>query len=331
MRAVVLEEYGGPEVLQIKEIPTPEPGVGEVRVRVMATALNRADLLQRLGRYSQPGPEPEYEIPGLEFAGVIDALGPGTWGWKVGDRVCGLLSGGGYAEYVVTHQRMLIPIPDGMSMEDAAAIPEVFMTAYDALVHQVHMKYGDIVLIHAGGSGVGTAAIQLAKTMGAGQVFVTVGSREKAEGCLKLGADRAILYREEDFAQVIQEETNGQGADVIIDFVGGPYIEGNLKAAARGGRIVVLGTLGGPRGEINLGQVLFKRLTVSGVTLRSRPIEQKIQLTQEIAKHVMPGFSRGILRPVVDRVMPFEEIADAHRYMEDNRNFGKIILRVGTE
>lgn len=330
MRAVVLEQYGGPEVLQIKEIPDPEPGAGEVRVRVVATALNRADILQRLGRYEQPGPKPEYEIPGLEFAGVVDALGRGVSQWKVGDRVCGLLSGGGYAEYVVTHERMLIPVPEQMSLEEAAAIPEVFMTAYDALVYKVQLRYGDIALIHAGGSGVGTAATQLAKTMGA-QVFVTVGNQAKAEGARKLGADRAIIYRQEDFVEVVRQETGGHGADVIIDFVGGPYMDANLRAAALGGRIVVLGTLGGGRGEINLGLLLFKRLQVSGATLRARPLEQKMQLTQEIIKQVMPGFSRGLLRPVIDRIMDFDEIADAHRYMEENRNFGKIIVRVGSE
>lgn len=330
MRAVVLEQYGGPEVLQIKEIPDPQPGVNEVRVRVTATALNRADVLQRMGRYAQPGAKPEHEIPGLEFSGVVDALGPGVTQWKIGDRVCGLLGGGGYAEYVVTHERMLMAVPDNLSLEEAAAIPEVFMTAYDALVDKVRLKYGDVALIHAGGSGVGTAATQLAKTMGA-RVLVTVGSKEKAERSLQLGADRAIIYKEEDFAEVVLEETNGRGADVIIDFIGGPYLERNLKAAALDSRIVVLGTMGGSKGEINLRDILFRRISICGATLRARPLEQKMILTQQVAKQVMPGFAEGRLRTVIDTVFPFEKVADAHRYMEENRNFGKILLRVRSE
>lgn len=330
MRAVVLDQYGGPDVLRVREIPDLVPGTGEVRVRVAATALNRADLLQRRGLYPPPGPRPEYEIPGLEFAGTVDALGPGVTGWKEGDRVFGLLPGGGYAEQVVTHERMLMPVPRDMSFEEAAAIPEVFFTAYDALVDRAGMHVGDVVLVHAGGSGVGTAAIQLAVAMG-GTVLVTVGSEEKARRAVALGAARAILYPSESFDTAVLEATGGRGADVILDFVGGPYLERNVRAAASEGRIVFIGTMGGTRAEIDIGAVMRKRLRLIGTTLRARPPEQKMRLTQRFARQVLPLFEAGRLRPVVDRVFPLEAVAEAHAYMEANRNFGKIVLRVGSQ
>lgn len=325
MRAVVLEQYGGPEVLQVREIPDLEPGVGEVRVKVAASALNRADTMQRRGVYPQPGPRPAYEIPGLEFAGTIDKIGPGVAGWQEGDRVCGLLGGGGYAEQVVIHERLLIRIPQALSFAEGAAIPEVFLTAYDALVEKAALRMGDVALIHAGGSGVGTAATQLAKAMGA-RTFVTVGSEEKARKSRELGAGRAILYKSEAFDEVVRAETDGRGADVIIDFIGAPYLERNLNAAAVEGRIVFVATMGGDRPEVPLGILMGKRLRLIGTVLRARPLEQKMLLTQRLNQQVMPLFAAGALRPVVDRVFALDQVADAHRYMEENRNFGKIVL-----
>ncbi len=328
MRAVVLAGYGGPEVLQFQEVPDPVPGPSEVRVRVAATALNRADLLQRAGRYPPPEPRPAHEIPGLEFAGTIEAVGPGVTAWQPGQRVCGLLPGGGYAELVVTHERLLIPVPSSLSLEEAAAVPEVFLTAFDALAERAGLRLGEVALIHAGGSGVGTAALQLAKAMGA-SVLVTVGSREKAQKALALGADQAIVYREASFPDVVLTYTNGRGADVIIDFVGGPYLEGNLRAAALEGRIVCLGTLGGAQGELPLGTLMAKRLRLMGATLRARPVEEKMRLTQLFIRHVWPWLASGRVRPVIDRVFPWAEVAAAHQYMAENRNFGKIVLRLG--
>ncbi|MBX6377832.1 MAG: NAD(P)H-quinone oxidoreductase [Clostridia bacterium] len=328
MRAVVLESYGGPEVLRVREIPDPAPSRGEVLVRVSATALNRADVLQRQGHYPPPGPRSEHEVPGLEFAGIVEAVGESVTAWRPGDRVFGLLTGGGYAERVVTHERMLLPVPQRLSLEEAAAVPEVFFTAYDALAERASLRVGDVVLVHSGGSGVGTAAIQLARAMGAGRILTTVGSEEKARRAEELGADRAILYRREAFEQVVLEETAGRGADVILDTVGLPYLEGNLLCAALEGRLVLIATMGGARGQVDLRPVLGKRLRLVGTTLRARPLEQKMALTQRFAREVLPLLADGRLRPVIDRVFPLEEVAEAHRHMEANRNFGKIVLRV---
>jgi len=326
MRVVVLERFGGPEVLRSSDRPDPVPGVGQVRVRVAATALNRADVLQREGQYPQPAPRPG-DILGLEIAGIVDAIGPGSTAWRAGDAVFGLVAAGGYGELVVTHERMLMPVPAGMPLEHAAAIPEVYFTAYDALVERAHVRLGDVVLVHAGGSGVGTAATQLAKAMGA-RVFVTVGSEAKATRARALGADRAIEYRREAFDDVVLAETDGRGADVILDSVGGPYLARNVRAVSMMGRIVLVGALGGARAELDLTPLFAKRLTVVGTTLRARPLEQKIALTQEFHSQVLPLFSAGRLHSVVDQVFTLDRIADAHRSMEANTNFGKIVVRV---
>jgi NADPH:quinone reductase len=327
MRAIVLTEYGGPEVLRIREIPAPAPGAEELLVRVRATALNRADLLQRTGRYPQPGPKPEHEIPGLEFAGTVEAAGERVRELRSGDRVMGLLAGGGYADMVVTHERMALAIPEGMTFEEAAAIPEVYLTAFDALVLQSNLEMGDTVLVHSGGSGVGTAAIQLARAAG-GRVLTTTGSDEKCERARALGADVAINYKTEDFREAVLAATAGRGADIILDFVGAPYLERNLACAAPLGRIVEIGTMGGATGEINLGMLMQKRLRLSGTVLRARPLEEKIALTQAFRRHAMPLFASGALTPIVDRVFPLEEADAAHDYMAGNANFGKIVLRV---
>jgi putative PIG3 family NAD(P)H quinone oxidoreductase len=325
MRAVVLESYGGPEALVLRDVPDLQPGRDEVRVAVSATSLNRADLLQRRGKYPPPGPAPEFEIPGLEFAGTVDAAGPGVSGWKAGDRVFGLLPGGGYAEQVVTHERLLMAVPPGLTLEEAAAIPEAYFTAFDALTDKGALRPGDAVLVHAGGSGVGTAALQLARRLGAGRVLATTRTPEKAPRLLSIGADRAVVG---DFSRAVAEETGGRGADVILDFVGAPTWEANLAAAALEGRIVVVSFLGGAHATLALSTVLQKRLRIVGTTLRSRPVEQKMALTQRFAREVLPWVAAGGLRPVIDRTFRLEDVAEAHRYMEDNRNLGKVVLAV---
>ncbi len=328
MRAIVLEEHGGPEVLRLRDVPDPAPGPEELLVRTGATALNRADVMQREGRYPQPGGRaPAFEIPGLEFAGIVEAVGERVTAFRSGDRVCGLLAGGGYAEKVVIHERQAIPLPDDLSIEEGAAIPEVFLTAYDALFPQAGMALGDTVLVHAGGSGVGTAAIQLARISGA-RVLCTLGSDDKGARARELGAEVAINYKTSDWAAAVKEATGGRGADVILDFVGAPYLEQNLQAATPRGRIVFIGTMGGPSGQINLGVLMSKRLQLFGTVLRARPLEEKATLAQAFIRHAMPLFRSGALRPVVDRVFDISEAPDAHRYMEANRNFGKIVLRI---
>lgn len=327
MRAVVIEEYGNPEVLQLKEIPNLEPDRGEVRVKIHATALNRADIEQRQGNYPPPIPS-QYEIPGLEFAGVVDKLGAEVSNWCLGDRVFGLLSAGGYAEQVLVHERMLMPIPANLSFEQAAAIPEVFFTAYDALIDKADFSAGDTVLIHAGASGVGTAAIQLARVMGASSILTTSRSAWKLEKCLQLGATSAINTDEAQFDQVVLEATASKGVDIILDFVGANYLEKNLNAAALEGRIVQIATLSGANAQINLQKVMSKRLRLQGTTLRSRPIEQKMILTQKFAGQILPHFADGRLKPLIDRSFGLHEIVEAHRYMENNSNFGKIVLTI---
>lgn len=323
MRAVVLEKYGGPEVLTIRDLPDLDPGPGEVRVAVAATALNRADVLERLGKYPPPGPQPEREIPGLEFAGTVDRVGRGVTAWSAGARVCGLLALGGYAEQVVTHERMLLGLPGGMTFFEAAAIPEVFFTAWDALEDKAGFRTGEALLVHAAASGVGTAAVQLGRLLGARRVWGTTRTASKAPRVEALGADRVFVGA--DFEEAVLAEG---GADVILDFVGGAVVEKNLKAAATGGRIVQISYLAGSDAQVSLGTLLFKRLRLVGTTLRGRPVEEKMVLTQRFAREVWPHFATGRLKPVIDSVLPFDRVAEAHRMMEEDRNFGKIVLQV---
>ncbi len=330
MRAVVIEEYGSPEVLQLQELPNLEPSRQEVRVKVRASALNRADIEQRKGNYPPPIPS-KYEIPGLEFAGVVDKLGEGVSNWREGDRVFGLLVAGGYAEQVLVNDRMLMPIPANLSFEQAAAIPEVFFTAYDALIDKANFQAGDSVLIHAGASGVGTAAIQLARVMGASTIFTTSRTPGKLEKCLALGANRAINTDHEEFDRVVLDATASRGVDIILDFIGADYLEKNLNAAAMSGCIVQIATLSGASCEINLQLVMSKRLRLQGTTLRSRAIEQKMTLTQKFAKAILPLFADGRLKPLIDRSFQLQEIVEAHRYMENNSNFGKIVLTIASK
>lgn len=327
MKAIVIDEPGGPEKLSIGTVEKPVPQDDELLVRVHATALNRADLMQREGRY--PPPEGASPILGLEMAGTVEAVGSACPTWNVGDRVCGLLPGGGYAEYAVIHRDLAIPLLPSLSFVEAAAIPEVFLTAFQALHWYGEIEAGKRVLIHAGASGVGTAGIQLARASGA-TVYVTA-SAGKHETCLALGAESAIDYKKEDFAERIDELTGGMGVDVIVDFIGAAYFKQNAYALAVDGRWILLATLGGSCvQEFDLRDLFRKRASFFASTLRSRDLEYKIRLTQDFTGLAMPLFEDGTLKPVVDRVFDWGDVADGHRYMGNNRNEGKIVLRVGS-
>lgn len=299
MRAAVVTEPGGPGVFRVQEVEDPVPGSEDVLVEVKASALNRADLMQRQGGYPAP-PGIRADVPGLEFSGVVIGAGDRVIGVSQGDKVFGLLGGGGYAERVATHHLMAIPMPDSLDFVQAAAIPEVFFTAYDALFNHCDLKMGESVLIHAVGSGVGTAALQLAHHAGA-YVFGTAGSAEKLAKASDLGLDVGVNYNEQDFAQVIRERTNGEGVNVVLDMIGEPYWERNLASLSLKGRLVLVGLMGGAKVSTNLGLLMPKRLRVHGTTLRARPLEEKIAVTQQFNKHVLPLIETGRIRAIVDR------------------------------
>lgn len=324
MRAVVLTSYGDPDVLSIQDVPEPHPGPEEILVDVVATALNRADLLQRRGMY--PGPAMAHEIPGMEFSGRVAALGERVAGWSEGDLVMGIVGGGAYAERLVIHERQALPVPASIPVADAAAVPEVFLTAYDALVVQGGLTSGRWALVHAGASGVGTAAIQIAKAIGA-RIAVTA-SAGKHPRCLELGADLAIDYRSESFAEVIAEATAGRGVDVVLDVIGGEYTIDNIKSLRVGGRLIQVGVMGRQTVELPLGMLLPKRASIIGTVLRARPVEEKIALTQRARAELLPLFDSGAMAPVIDSRYALDDIADAHRYMESNANVGKILIDV---
>ena len=325
MRAVLVPEPGAPDQMTLGEVPTPSPDPHTVRVRVHATALNRADTFQRRGHY--PPPEGASEILGLEMAGVVDAVGEGVVDWTPGDRVFSLLPGGGYAEQVIVHTDMLMAVPPGLSMEEAAAIPEVFLTAYQALHWLGGLQADHRVLIHAGASGVGTAAIQLVRHVGA-TPYVTA-SAPKHDRCLALGAAAAIDYKTEDFAARIEALTDGAGVDVILDFIGAPYVDPNIESLAMDGRIVQLATLGGSTAEaVSLRALMAKRVQWLATTLRSRSLDYKVALTQEFAADRLPAFIDGDLRPVIDSTYDWTDVVAAHERMEANENAGKVVLRV---
>lgn len=325
MRAVVVARPGGPEVLQLAERPLPEPGPGEIRVRVHASAVNRADLLQRRGLYPAPPGAPQ-DVPGLEYAGEVDAVGEGAGLWAVGNRVMGIVGGGGYAEHVVVHEREAMRIPQGLSYEEGAAIPEAFLTAYDALFTRLELLMGERVLIHAVGSGVGTAALQLARAAGA-LVIGTSRSADKLRRAAELGLDVAIDTSREELPAALENATYGSGVHAVVDLVGGKLLEESLRGMAQGGRVVVVGTVAGSKVELDLGLLLRRRIRIVGTVLRTRPLEEKIALAREFSSTVLPLLSSGKIRPVIDRVYPFADIADAHRQMEQNDTFGKIVLK----
>jgi tumor protein p53-inducible protein 3 len=322
VKAILFDTPGAPDVLYYGDAPDPHPAEGELLVRVHATALNRADLLQRQGQY--PPPPGASPILGLELAGEV-VQGAGEW--QRGDRIMAVVTGGAYAELAAVPAGMAIRIPDNLSYEQAAAIPEAFLTAYLNLFTLGRLQTGETVLIHAGASGVGTAAIQLARAAGA-RVFVTTGTPEKLDFCQELGAALAINYKTESFKEAALKETDERGVDVILDFVGAPYWNDNLSALAIGGRLMLIGSMGGMKGDLSLGAIMPKSLTISGTTLRRTPLDKKIALTQAFAEFALPRFASGELRPIIDTVYPLQEAATAHQRMHDNVNIGKIVLRV---
>jgi putative PIG3 family NAD(P)H quinone oxidoreductase len=326
MRAIVIREPGGPEVLEMREVPKPEPSRGEVRVRVRATAVNRADLLQRMGAYPAPPGSPA-DIPGLEIAGEVDAIGADVTELAHGDRVMGIVGGGGYAEYVVAHARTLARIPEGMAFADAAAIPEAFLTAWDAMVAQGRLSSGEIVLVHAAGSGVGTAGVQIARAIGARPIG-TMRTPQKLGRARELGLQEGIVVEGAKFADEVLARTGGRGVDVVLELVGGAYVAQDLLCLAQRGRIVVVGTMGGGKVDVDLQLLMRKRAEMRGTMLRSRPLEEKILAGQALQRHLVPLFESQALRPVVDRVLPLARAADAHRLMQNNDAFGKLVLDV---
>jgi NADPH2:quinone reductase len=327
MKAVIIARPGGPEVLQIGERSTPEPGLGQIRVRIRASALNRADILQRRGNYPAPAGSPE-DIAGIEYAGEVDSLGEGATTWTIGDRVMGIVGGGGHAEYVCVHEREAMRVPRSMSAEDAAAIPEAFLTAYDALFNRLDVRVGETVLIHAVAGGVGTAALQIALVAGARTVG-TSRSAEKLDRAKQLGLEIAIDASLGDWAAGVEAAIGPEQVQAVIDLVGGGYLEGNLRVAASRARIVVVGLTAGAIAPFNMGVLLRKRLTIVGTTLRARPLEEKIAVAREFDQFAVPLFEAGRLKPVVDRVFPFDQISAAHELMESNQTFGKVVLRWG--
>jgi putative PIG3 family NAD(P)H quinone oxidoreductase len=324
MRAVVIESFGEPDVLTVREVPDPEPGPDEVLVEVVSSALNRADLLQRRGLY--PGPPAEFDIPGMEFAGRVVATGSRVTGRSVGDPIMGIVAGSAHAELLVVHERQTVPVPPAVPLDAAGAVPEVFITAFDALVVQGGLTSGRVALVHAGASGVGTAAIQIARSVGA-EVIVTT-SAGKVEACRELGATVVVDYGAADFVEACLAHTGGRGVDVVLDVVGGAYLDRNVRSLRVGGCVVQVGVMGGGQTSFNLGMLLPKRATVVGTVLRGRPLEEKIAITQRFGAEVVPLFADGRLHPVVDSRFPLDAVADAHRRMETNANVGKIVLDV---
>ncbi|WP_399927379.1 NAD(P)H-quinone oxidoreductase [Streptomyces kanamyceticus] len=323
MYAITIPEPGGPEALVWAEVPDPVPGEGEVLVEVVAGAVNRADLLQRQGAYNPPPGASPY--PGLECAGRITALGPGVSGWAVGDEVCALLSGGGYAEQVAVPAGQLFPVPEGVDLVTAAALPEVTSTVWSNVFMISHLRPGETLLAHGGSSGIGTMAIQLAKAVGA-KVAVTAGSKEKLAFCRELGADILINYREQDFVEEIERATDGAGADVILDNMGAKYLERNVRALAVNGRLSIIGMQGGVKGELNIATLLNKRAAVTATSLRGRPAAEKATIVAAVREHVWPLIAGGHVRPIVDRTVPMSDAAAAHRVLEESSHIGKVLL-----
>lgn len=326
MRAVVITHPGNPDVMRMEDVTQPVAQRGEVRVRVKATAVNRADLLQRMGKYPPPKDVPE-KVPGLEFAGVVDQIGDGPCDWRVGDRVMGLVGGGAYSQYVVVHPRTLAPIPERFSFAAAASIPEVYITAYDALVSQMGLAPGDVVLINAVGSGVGTAALQIANAFG-GRVIGTSRTREKLEKAKEYGDLEGVVVTDCKFAEDVLRLTGGRGVDIVLELNGGSYVSEDIACMANKGRLTVVGLVAGASSSVDLARVLSKRLEIRGTTLRMRPLEEKIEANNVFVRQVLPLFEKGLLKPVIDVTFPLERASDAHRFVEENKNFGKVVLTV---
>ncbi|WP_043265169.1 NAD(P)H-quinone oxidoreductase [Streptomyces sp. CT34] len=325
MRAITIPEPGGPEALVWAEVPDPQPAEGEVLIEVAASAVNRADLLQRQGFYDPPPGSSPY--PGLECSGRIAAVGPGVHGWAAGDEVCALLAGGGYAEKVAVPAGQVLPLPPGLDLVTAAALPEVACTVWSNVFMIAHLRPGETLLVHGGASGIGTMAIQLAKAVGA-RVAVTAGGPEKLARCAELGADVLIDYREQDFVQEIRKATDGKGADVILDIIGAKYLQRNVKALAVAGRLAIIGLQGGVKAELNLAALLSKRAAITATGLRARPVSEKSAIVAAVREHVWPLIGNGQVRPIVDRTLPMPEAAEAHRILEASAHVGKVVLTV---
>ncbi|MEU2772836.1 NAD(P)H-quinone oxidoreductase [Streptomyces sp. NPDC007162] len=326
MHAITIPEPGGPEALVWDEVPDPVPGEGEVLVEVVASAVNRADIMQRQGYYDPPPGASSY--PGLECSGRIAALGPNVSGWSVGDEVCALLAGGGYAERVAVPAGQLLPVPEGVDLGRAAALPEVVSTVWSNVFMIAHLRPGETLLVHGGSSGIGTMAIQLGKAVGA-KVAVTAGTKEKLDFCAELGADILVNYREQDFVEEVKAATDGAGADVILDNMGAKYLDRNVQALAVNGRLAIIGMQGGVKGELNIGALLAKRAAISATSLRARPLAEKAAIVAAVREHVWPLIAQGHVRPVVDRELPMAEAAQAHRVVEASDHIGKVLLVTG--
>ncbi|MCX5132025.1 NAD(P)H-quinone oxidoreductase [Streptomyces sp. NPDC060011] len=323
MYAITIPEPGGPEALVWDEVPDPVAGEGEVLVEVVASAVNRADLLQRQGMYNPPPGASAY--PGLECSGRVVQVGTGVSGWAVGDEVCALLGGGGYAQKVAVPAGQLLPVPKGLNLLQAAALPEVTCTVWSNVFMVSHLLPGETLLVHGGSSGIGTMAIQLAKAVGA-KVAVTAGTKEKLDFCAELGADILINYREQDFVEEIERATDGAGADVILDNMGAKYLDRNVRALAVNGRLAIIGMQGGVKGELNIATLLNKRAAVSATSLRARPLSEKTAIVAAVREHVWPLIDGGHVRPVVDRELPMSEAGAAHRVLEESGHIGKVVL-----
>lgn len=328
MTAIEIRAPGGPDVLTPTCRPVPRPGEGEVLVEVRAAGINRPDVLQRLGRYEPP--PGVTDIPGLEIAGRVAAVGPGVDAWREGDEVCALVAGGGYAEYCVAPAGQCLPVPRGLSMAEAAAVPETFFTVWSNVFERGRLREGESFLVHGGSSGIGTTAIQLARAFGA-RVFATAGKAEKCRACEELGAERAVNYREEDFVAVVKDLTAGKGVDVVLDMVGGDYIPRSIEAMAMDGRHVSIAFLQGTKVTLNMFPVMTKRLTLTGSTLRARPVADKAAIAAQLREKVWPRLEGGSVRPVLYRTFPLAEAAAAHALMESSEHIGKIVLAVGAE
>ncbi|HET8982816.1 MAG TPA: NAD(P)H-quinone oxidoreductase [Pedococcus sp.] len=323
MRAVIASQPGGPEVLTVSELPDPGPGPGEVVIDVVATAVNRADLLQRQGHY--PPPPGASDVLGLECSGRISAIGPDVPEWEVGDEVCALLAGGGYAEKVVVPMGQVMPVPEGLDLVTAGALPEAACTVWSNVFMIAGLQPEDTILIHGGAGGIGNMAIQLAKALGA-QIVTTAGTPEKLELCRRLGADVAVSYRDEDFVEKVREATGGRGAEVILDNMGAKYLDRNISALAPEGRLVIIGMQGGTKGELDIGKLLAKRGAVIATALRSRPVEEKAAICGEVVENLWPLLAAGAVRTMVDATFPLEKASEAHRLMESGDHIGKIVL-----
>ncbi|MFD0795023.1 NAD(P)H-quinone oxidoreductase [Mucilaginibacter litoreus] len=327
MKAIIITHPGGPEVLQLQERAVPAYADNEVLVKVIATGVNRPDVAQRKGNYPPPAGAPQ-DIPGLEIAGEITAVGSSVKRWKIGDNVCALVIGGGYAEYCNVPEGQCLPVPDGLSYKEAASLPETFFTVWSNVFDRANLQPGESLLVHGGSSGIGVAAIQMAKALGS-TVYVTAGSAEKCRFCESLGADKAINYNDEDFADAIQHLTGGKGVNVILDMIGGDYTPLNLACLAEDGRLVMINTMNGKQADVDLSMLMRKRLTLTGSTLRARDTAFKATIAQKLEQNIWPFLGSGVIKPVIYKTFEAKEAAQAHQLMESSAHMGKIVLRFG--